>query len=153
VDSVKTKIINNNYSKYGVRVDKMINRMIKYAPQYSLEGLNEIIILDKDPNNRGFARYFKEEGKIELYVSDIVGWQPCLFKKSYIFPYLTLGMALGHELDHDVRRHENVSNEDLERSAEANALKYIYPSFGVFKPFVRGIAYVARYIKANRKGQ
>jgi hypothetical protein len=149
---VRTKII-NNYSKCGVRVDKMINRMIKYAPQFSIDGLNKIIILDKNIKDRGFAAYFKEEGKIELYVSDIVGWQPWLFKKSYIFPYFTLGMALGHELDHHVRRHENVSSEDLEKSAEANALKYIYPSFGVFRPFVKVIAYLLRYLQANRKGQ
>jgi hypothetical protein len=142
--------VTGNYTACGVKVDKMITRMIKFAPQSSLDGLNEIMILDEDPNDRAFARYSKEEGKIELYVSDIVGWQPWLLKKSYIFPYFTLGMTLGHELDHHVRRNANVSNEDRERFAEANALKYIYPSFGVFKPFFKFIAYLLKR-RENRK--
>jgi len=59
-------------------------------------------------------------------------------------------MALGHELDHHVRRHEIISKEDYEKSAEKNSLKYIYPSLGVFRPFVKVIAYLLRYIKETK---
>jgi hypothetical protein len=120
------------YGEYGVNVGKIVQRIIKYAPKDSIKGLNTIRIVDKSPDKIGFACYLKDHREIYLFVEDIIGWQPWLLKKTFIFPYITIGLALGHEIDHHVNRDNNT--KDKERSAERNAIKYIYPSFGVFKP-------------------
>ena len=124
-----------SYGECGVNIGKIVQRIIKYAPEDSIKELNAVRIVDKSPDNRGFACYLKDHREIYLFVDDIVGWQPWLLKKTIIFPYLTIGLALGHEIDHHVNRDNNII--DKERSAERNALKYIYPSFGVFKPLAK----------------
>jgi len=133
------KII-ENYGDCGVNVGKIVNRIIKFAPPASLQGLNQIRIMDKDPNGIGFACYYKEDAKIEIFIDDIVGWQPWPLKKSYVFPYLSIGLALGHEIDHHVKRQNN--RIDKEEHAESNALKYVYPSFGIFKPIAKIISFL-----------
>jgi len=128
------KII-ESHSEYGVNIGKIVKRIIRYAPKTSIQGLKIIRILDKAPNSKGFACYLKEEREIRLFVNDLIGWQPWLLKKSFIFPYLSVGLALGHEIDHHVNR----NNETIDREiyAERNALKYVYPSLGVFKPLAK----------------
>lgn len=128
------------YSNHGVNICKMVQRIIKYAPEENISGLNIIRLVDKSPDDRFFACYLKDYREIYLFVDDIIGWLPWLFKKSYIFPYLAVGLALGHEIDHHVNRENNTV--DKEKSAERNALKYIYPSFGIFKPFMRLFAFM-----------
>ena len=130
--------ISEAYDRCGVDVKKMVTRIIKHVPPESIDGLEEIRLLGKDPSETGFARYIKDSKIIELYIEDIVCWQPWLLKKSYIFPYLTIGMALGHEIDHHVNRNRKAVGE--ERMAEKNALKYVYPSMGVFKPIVKALS-------------
>ena len=120
-----------SYGEYGVNIGKIVQRIIKYAPEDSIQGLNAVRIVDKSPDNRGFACYLKDHREIYLFVDDIIGWQPWLLKKTIIFPYLTIGLALGHEIDHHVNRENNKIDKEI--SAERNALKYIYPSFGIFK--------------------
>jgi hypothetical protein len=137
------------HSDCGVNVEKIIKRIVKYAPPSSLQDLNEIKILDKDPENIGFASYCKEERRIELFVDDIIGWQPWLLKKSFIFPYLAIGLTLGHEIDHHVNRGNN--RLEKEKSAESNALKYIYPSFGVFKPIAKLISFFGNILQKNKQ--
>ena len=131
-----------NYTDCGVKIGKIVKRIVKYAPSDSVEGVNEILILDKDPTDKGFARYDRNEAKIELYVDDIIRWQPWLFRKSYIFPYIAIGLALGHELDHHVNKEKYQNNK--EKSAETNALKYIYPSLGIFKPIAKLLSFLFR---------
>lgn len=126
------------YSDCGVDIGRIVRRIVKYAPPDCLHGLHEISILDKDPNNIGFASYSKNERRIELYVKDILGWQPWFLKRSFVFPYLAIGIALGHEIDHHVS--SRIYGTDKEKSAENNALRYVYPSFGIFKPIARCIA-------------
>ena len=133
-DNVYPKISECN-SDYDVNVGRIVRRIIKYAPPYCLKGLREIKIMDKDPDDIGFSCYKRGDKKIELYIEDIIGWQPSFLRKSYLFPYVTIGIALGHEIDHHVNREHNESTK--EESAESNALKYVYPSFGVFKPLVQ----------------
>jgi len=123
------------YSEFGVNVGRIVKRIIRHAPPSSLQGLNEIRIKDKDPDNRCFSSYSKQGRRIELFVDDIIGWYPWLLKKSFILPYLAIGLALGHEIDHHVNR--NHTRIDKEKSAESNALRYVYPSFGIFKPIAR----------------
>ena len=42
----------------------------------------------------------REEGAIEIYVADLLGYLPeILLKLFYPFPYMVVGMAVGHELD------------------------------------------------------
>jgi hypothetical protein len=125
----------SNYAPCGVNVERIIKRIVKYAPRGSLEGVREIAILDEDPRKKGFASYWRNRGRIELYVKDIIGWQPWGIKKTFIIPYLSLGLALGHEIDHHVTRSQTTL--DKENHAESNALRYIYPSFGIFKPLAR----------------
>jgi hypothetical protein len=76
-----------SYSKCGVSVGKIVKRIIKHAPPSSISGLNEIKLLNRDPDGVGFARYCKKERKIELFVDDIIGWQPWLLKKA-IFSHI-----------------------------------------------------------------
>lgn len=135
------KII-ESYTSCGVNVGKIVKRIIRYLPPNILEGINTIKVLDIHPSHRGFAKYNKQEGQIEIYVQEIVSWQPWLLKKSYVFPYLSIGLALGHEIDHHVNRYNH--SIDLEHSAETNALKYVYPSLGIFKPIPKLISFLAR---------
>jgi hypothetical protein len=135
------------YTYKGVDVAKIVRRVMKYAPQEAVEGLEEILILDKDPNDVGFASYCKTGRRIELYVRDIIGWQPWILRMSYVFPYLTIALALGHEIDHHVRR--GSAEVHKERCAENHALQYIYPSFGVFKPFIWLLSFV---LSKRRRG-
>ncbi len=130
------------HNSCGVDVKKIVVRIIKYAPPESIKGLEEIRLLNSDPTDNGFAKYIKAAKRIELYIDDIVGWQPWLLKKSYIFPYLTIGMALGHEIDHHVNRDRRTIDE--EKTAEKNALKYVYPSMGFFKPLVKAISFFSK---------
>lgn len=130
------------YGKYGVNVGKIVRRIIKYAPPYCLQGLSEIKILDKDPDDIGFASYNRQAGKIELYIDDIIGWQPWFLRKSYVFPYIAICVALGHEIDHHVNR--TGDSKEQEKSAERNALKYVYPSFGVFKPVAKFFSFLLK---------
>jgi len=131
-----------NYTDCGVRIGSIVRRIVMHAPSDSIEGLNEILISDRDPIGKGFARYDRTNAKIELYVDDIIRWQPWLLRKSYIFPYITIGLALGHELDHHVNR-EKVSN-NKEKFAETNALRYVYPSLGIFKPIAKLLSFLIR---------
>lgn len=128
-------LIISGYTPCGVNVEKIVRRILKYNPKEYMEGLKEIALLDEGPNKRGFASYWKDKGRIELYVKDIVGWQPWIIKKTFVFPYLSVGLALGHEIDHHVCRNQILHEE--ENHAECNAYKYVYPSFGIFKPLVK----------------
>ncbi len=134
-----------SYSESGVNIGKIVQRIIKYAPEDSIKGLNAVRIVDKSPDNEGFACYLKDHREIYLFVDDIIGWQPWILKRSIIFPYLTIGLALGHEIDHHVNRDKKIVNK--ERSAESNALKYIYPSFGIFKTVAKTILFVLNLVK------
>jgi len=131
-------VIITQYTPCGVNVEKIIKRIVKYIPKGYLEGLREIAILDLDPRKKGFASYWSRTGRIELYVKDIIGWQPWVIKKSFVIPYLSLGLALGHEIDHHVTRNQTTHNK--EKQAESNAYRYIYPSFGIFKPLAKLIS-------------
>ncbi len=124
-----------NHRESVVNVKGIIDRIIKYLPTDILDGLNEIVLLNTNEEHEAFGCYKRGEGRIELYIEDIIGWLPWLLKKTYIFPYLFLGMALGHEMDHHVNR--NNDDVDKEISAEKNSMKYIIPSMGIFKPIVR----------------
>ncbi len=128
-------VIIKQHTSCGVNVEKIVRRILKYNPREYVEGLKEIALLDEGPNKRGFSSYWKEKGRIELYVKDIVGWQPWIIKKTFVFPYLSVGLALGHEIDHHVCRNQML--HDKEDHAECNAYKYVYPSFGIFKPLVK----------------
>ena len=147
IDSVKHPKIIEDYSSCVVNVGRIVQRLVKFAPFGSLDELNEIRIMDNDPDEIGFARYFKEEKIIELFVNDIIGWQPWLLKRTYILPYLSIGIALGHELDHHVNRLNN--SRDKEHQAEVNAFKYVYPSLGFFKPIAKIVSYLANVRKKN----
>ena len=140
-----------SYSDHSVNIGKIVQRIIKYAPEESIRGLNAIRIVDKSPDEKGFACYLKDSREIYLFVNDIIGWQPWLLKKSMVFPYFTIGLALGHEIDHHVNR-DNL-NLDKEKSAESNAIKYIYPSFGFFKPLAPAIIFLLQlFRKKKQKG-
>jgi hypothetical protein len=125
----------NNYTPCAVNVEKIVKRIVKYTPNGSLKGLKEIAILDEDPRKKGFASYWRELGRIELYIKDIIGWQPWIIRKTYIIPYLSVGLALGHEIDHHVTQNQTFYKK--ENRAESNAYKYIYPSFGILKPLAK----------------
>lgn len=141
-------IVFESYDHCGVDISRIVKRIIKYAPKNSLEGLNKICILDNDYQRRGFACYLKDKKEIRLFTKELVAWQPWILKKTYLFPYITVGLALGHEIDHHVNRKNNVI--DKEYSAKINAIKYIYPSFGLFKPLVKVLMLFRRTSKAAK---
>lgn len=137
------------YSECGVDAGYIVRRIMSYLPTDEVGGIREVRLLDYSPGRKGFARYITDECTIEVFIREIVDWQPWLLKKSFFFPYLAIGLALGHELDHHVHRAEN--GEEKERSAELNAMKYVYPSLGVFKPLVWLVGLLARIAAWRRK--
>ena len=138
------KII-EQHSEADINVLGIVQRIIKHLPSEILDGLQEIVITDTTPNRNAFACYRRGEKRIELYLDGITLWQPWFLKKTYVFPYLFIGMALGHEIDHHVNR--NRADTDREASAENNALRYVYPSLGLFKPVYRLCSLIARVNK------
>lgn len=134
---MKNLQIIESFSNCGVNVRRIVNRVLAKAPEGCTDGLKQIKILDSDPEGRGFACYLRKEREIRLFVKELIGWQPWILKKTFIFPYLIVGIALAHEIDHHVNRNNFKINK--EESAERNAFKYLYPSLGIFKPLIRTI--------------
>jgi hypothetical protein len=134
--------IREDYQECGVDVGRIIRFMIRHAPKGCLDGLDAIEIIDSSPEGRGFACYYKQGQRIQLFVQHLIGWQPWLLRKSVFFPYLVIGLALGHEIDHHVNR----NNEKLEKEphAEANAFDYIYPFFFVTGPIKTMLTFLRR---------
>ena len=127
------KII-ENYSMVGVDAARIVRRILSHLSPKILDGLHEVRLLEK--HDHAFACYKKEEGAIEIYAADLLGYLPrILLRLFYPFTYMVVGMALGHELDHHVNRH----NQDIDReeTAETNIMKYVYPSLGIFRPAAR----------------
>jgi len=135
------KII-EDYQCCGVDVRKIVGTMIRHAPKGCLDGLDTVEILDSSPGGKGFACYHKESRRIHLFVRNLIAWQPWLLRKSVVFPYLTIGLALGHEIDHHVNR----DNEEVEKEvhAEAKALDYIFPFFLIVKPIKKLVTYLRK---------
>jgi hypothetical protein len=133
------KII-EGYSEAGVDVGRIVKRIVSYLPENITEGLKEINLLDQNIEHPSFGCYRAKESIIEIYVKDILEWQPYILKKTYLVPYITVGLALGHELDHHVNRNNKVI--DKEKHAEGNAFKYVYPSLGIFKPIIRILIFI-----------
>jgi len=133
------------YSPCGIDVGRIVRRIIRHAPPNSVADLQRIVLADKNPGDLAFGCYHKESRQIELYVQSIVGDLPWALKKSYLIPYLFIGLALGHEIDHHVTRGSTARDREL--SANANAMKYVYPSFGFLKPVYRLFASLVKSIK------
>ena len=130
-----------NYTDIGIDVGRIVRRIFSHLPPDILDGLKEVRILDK--HERAFACYRKGEAVIEIYVSNLLGdFPPIFLKVFYPFTFMVIGMAVGHEIDHHVNRNKN--DIDREASAKANILKYIYPSFGIFKHIMRVFAFIGR---------
>ncbi len=131
------------YSPCGVNVRRIINRVLRFIDPALLNGLKAIVLVDKHPSGRGFGLY--TDATIYIFAEEVIGWQPWIFRRTYVFPYLTIGLTLGHELDHHVNR--NIFPKDPELHAELNAMKYVYPSLGIFKPLLKAISLIARILK------
>ncbi len=137
-------MIVENYRNVGVDVAHIVRRILSHLSPEVLEGLHEVRLLEK--HDHAFACYKKEEGAIEIYLADLLGFLPPIFWKAfYPFTYLVVGMAVGHELDHHVNR--NNQQIDREASAEANIMRYVYPSLGIFKPAARLISFCGRPLR------
>jgi hypothetical protein len=136
------------HSVSGIDIKAIINRIIIHLPTEVINGLNEITLLNK--NEKTFGQYIYNEGRIELYVDDIVGWQPWLLKKTYLFPYMCIGIELGGLIE------EHVNRDIVEPNGEyipKNPLKYIYPSLGVFKYVLKLLFYIRKaYLKIIKRG-
>jgi hypothetical protein len=137
-----------NYTPCGVDVAKIVNRILRHAPPGSIDGLKRIVLLDANPKKSAFGCYWNESSQIDLYMQYIIGDLPWLLRKTYIIPYLFIGMALGHEIDHHVYR--AVISIDKEAHAEANSMKYVYPSLGCFKPMYRLFVFVYKVLAIVR---
>ena len=138
------------HSETTVDVAGIVHRILKHLPSRTINGLLEVIILDKNDSHSAFGCYRQNAGRIELYLDGITLWQPWLLKKTYIFPYLTIGMVLGHEIDHHVNRDK--PEIEKEEAAETNWFTYVYPSLGPFKPFVRFFGWVALFFRKTKAG-
>ena len=147
--------VTENYTDIGIDVGSIVRRILSYLSPSILDGLQEVRILDKcqilEKCKKPFACYKREERVIEIYVSEMLGdFRPFILKVFYPFTYMFIGMAVGHELDHHANR--DIKNIDREASAEANIMKYIYPSLGIFKPTVRIISFIARSLHMGTCG-
>ena len=133
----------------GINIAAMVRRMVKHIPGTVLEGLTEITLLNTQ--EKYFSRYVKEEGRIELYVGDIVGWQPWVLKKTYFFPYLCIGIELGIGLEQHVY-YRTVYNGKEYRPTYP--FMYIYPSLGIFKIIIKPILYMIKlYYRVKQRLQ
>lgn len=138
-----------NHSETVVNVAGIVRRILSHLPSKVTDGLNEIIVLDRNEGNSAFGAYWKSYGRIELYLDGITLWQPWLLKKTYIFPYMSVGMALGHEIDHHVNR--NIPEAQKEEKAERNWFIYVYPSLGLFKPVIRILNWVGCQFRIKKE--
>lgn len=133
----------------GINIAAMVRRMVEHIPGTVLEGLTEITLLNT--HEKYFSRYVREEGRIELYVGDIVGWQPWILKKTYFFPYLCIGIELGIGLEQHVY-YRTVYNGKEYRSTYP--FMYIYPSLGIFKIIIKPILYMIKlYYRVKQRLQ
>jgi hypothetical protein len=133
----------------GINVAAIVMRIVEHLPFSVLEGLTEITLLNT--HEEYFVRYIKEEGRIELYVGDIVGWQPWIFKKTYFFPYLCIGIELGIGLEQHVYYRTKDNGKEYRPN---NPLMYIYPSLGIFKLIIKPILYIVKlYYSLKRRFQ
>jgi hypothetical protein len=133
-----------NYRDIGVDVGHIVRRILSHLSPDILEGLHEVRLLER--HNHAFACYKKEEGAIEIYIADLLGdFPPILLKLLYPLTYMVVGMAVGHELDHHLNRKDQ--EIDREASAEANIMKYVYPSLGIFKPAAPIISFLGRPLR------
>jgi hypothetical protein len=133
-----------NFTDVGVDVGRIVRRILSHVDPHILEGLRQVRLLDPD-FTVAFARYKKEERAIEIYVENMIGEAPSiLLKMMYPITYFYIGMVLGRQLDSHV--HRNSTDMDREASSEAIIMNYIYPSFGRFKPIVRGISLLFRVL-------
>lgn len=99
----------------GVNIKYIVKRIIAHVPEEVIADLKTVEIFDFAPGRKGFARYVRHENKIDLYVHEDIGWLPWILKKTFIFPYLLVGLALGHEIDHHVNRDRVMTEEDREK--------------------------------------
>ena len=118
----------------GVGVGRIVSRILAYAPQEAIAHLKSLEIWDIAPERKGFARYVRGKGRIDLFVQETICWLPWILRKTFVLPYLFIGLALGHEIDHHVNRDRDMPEEEREKSAESNAMTYVYPSPGMLKP-------------------
>lgn len=133
-----------HYRDIGVDVGYIVHRILSHLSPDILEGLHEVRLLER--HDHALACYKKEEGAIEIYVAELLGYLPrILLKMFYPFTYMVVGMAVGHELDHHVNR--NNHDIDREASAETNIMRYVYPSLGIFRPAARIISFGARPLR------
>ena len=140
------KII-ESYTTCGVDVGRIVKRILRFLDPERLEDLKAINLLDSH-HPPLLGQYRKKDAEIDIYVQEILGWQPWLLRKTFVFPYLTIGLTLGHEIDHYANRDNNI---DQEYSAEMNAFRYVYPSLGIFKPVYRAIGCILRLVMKHRR--
>ena len=146
---MQPKVI-EKYTKVGVDAGRIVRRILSHLPPSILEGLREVQLLDRNDTHPAFGCYRKDDGTIEIYMADLLGDFPQIFLRLlYPLTYVVVGMAVAHELDHHVTR--NNLEIDREASAEANIMKYVYPSLGIFKPAVRIISFSARSLHRLRE--
>jgi hypothetical protein len=127
-----------DHARIGIDAGWILRRIMSHLPASTLDGLNQVRLLGR--NEKGFARYIAKEGIIEIYIEELVkGFSPLFLRLFYPFTYTIIGMALCHELDHHVHRNDGAI--DREASAEANIMKYMYPSLGIFKPLAQLILF------------
>jgi len=138
-----------NHSETTVDVGGIVRRILKHLPSDILDGLNEIVVLDKNEEVSAFGCYWRLEKRIELYMDGLTLWQPWILKKTYVFPYICIGLTLAHEIDHHVSSKDDTISREV--SAEHNAFKYLYPSMGALKPLVKLTYYLMLFYSRMRK--
>ena len=109
--------------------------MIRYQKHETLNGLNEILIIDDNETGNVFGCYSKSKRRIEIYIKPDLESLPWVLKRTYILPFLFIAMIVAHELDHHVNRDNG--HIDTEKSAEENMIRYMYPALGIFKPLAK----------------
>jgi hypothetical protein len=114
-----------NHCETGLNLAGIAKRIIKYMPEWTVNGVNEIVIPDASEEEDCFGAYDRKVRRIELHAGDSIGWVPWILKKTYLIPYILIGQALGHETDHHVNR----QNPCGEKATETTALKYVYRIF------------------------
>jgi len=132
----------------GINSAAIVKRIVDYLPHRTLNGLTEITLFGS--NEECFGCYIRDEKRIELYLEEIVGWQPWLLKKTYVFPVMCIGLILGHEIDHYVNR-ENP--HFIEEFPSRNTIQFIVPSLGIFRHLIKPLSSMYKFYFRRNNGQ
>ena len=79
-----TIIVSENHSEKQVNVKSIVDRVLKYQKPETIDGLNEITLIDNHQEDVAFGCYKKSARKIEIYIEPTIERIPWILKKDWL---------------------------------------------------------------------